>query len=218
MVISFRSFDSYIMLSSTSLPTAYLKIKKTGLGSSSFDVYTDLIFKKSATTSISTYSITFPNKTGTLALTSDIVSKYNHNIMLYFTQASYMYSVYFNIVNTSSTAISSYQQLRAAVLSLQNTYITSPEMPSSTSYGILSTPNINRNTLFENAVPCIGMLCADGGKLFYQGYSVINAIAASNTSFGLYYLTADSNENICGVIVRSSSAENIKIIDKVTKI
>lgn len=158
-----------------------------------------------------------PNKTGTLALTSDIVSKYNHNIMLYFTQASYMYSVYLNIVNTSSVAISSHSQLRAAVLSLQNTYIASPEMPSSTSYGTLTAPNINRNTLFENAVPCIGMLCADGGKLFYQGYSVINAIAASNTSFGLYYLTADSNENICGVIVRSSSAENIKIIDKVTK-
>ena len=62
------------MLSSTSVANAYLHIKKNGLGSSSYNVYTDLIFKKSSATSISTYSITFPNKTGTLALTSDIGS------------------------------------------------------------------------------------------------------------------------------------------------
>ena len=74
-VINFTNANSYLMLSSTSVANAYLHIKKNGLGSSSYNVYTDLIFKKSAVTNLSTYSITFPNKSGTLALTSDIPAR-----------------------------------------------------------------------------------------------------------------------------------------------
>ena len=60
------------MLNSTSLPNAYLHIKKDGLGSSNYGVYTDLIFQKASTGS--TNYINFPGKSGTVALTSDIPS------------------------------------------------------------------------------------------------------------------------------------------------
>ena len=149
------------MLSSTSVPNAYLHIKKNALGSSSGYVYTDLIFKKSATTSLSTYSITFPNKSGTLALTSEIPSLYSHNITIYSAHFCYLT---FQFINTNSYKYQSYSSLASALDKLGATYDTSVHcgVPCSGIYrgssaAIISVPYaVHSNENMNGIVVCFG--------------------------------------------------------------
>ncbi len=140
----------------------YLLTQQTGPSSYSYNYINSCVLSFPSNGGDSTTSTyTFPNKVGTIALTSDIPSLYLHNITIY--RASFCYLT-FQFTNTTSSSYQSYSSLANALDNLGATYDNSVHcgvpcsgICRSSSVSVLSVPYaVHSNENKNGVVVCFG--------------------------------------------------------------